>query len=351
MSTANKYTRIIRPSQAPSVIEAEAFFEQLPSNAWSRNEKELVHLLEQITWLAQKWLPHDVSIRAWLRKRCANEDFAWLMCEDGNTEQKPSSQVYPPPASGREDQIFWDSLPQAPELLHWERTLQRQLEYAIGSARREGTHRGNPKLIKDIAQRPNIAECTEMNLPKTVTLETWISKRMSSAFHVSHVGTDAYVEACGGEKRAQQRAEYLEKLIGTILTSKEVKLRDEIVEFVTKEWPEKKKGRPPTTNDLDLCASVQKMRQEILPSYVSLKDWCEARMHGDIEFYQAVNEAGAPIAIFVTGCVDTKAAKAMSENYLDPKRKANDGKRKRCDSHPKKKAGYWQNGWHNNERW
>ena len=354
MNAANKCTTIIRPSKAPSAIAAEAFFKQLPSNALSPNEEELVRLLEQVTVLAQEWLPRHVSIQTWLQKRCADKDFTRLMCEDGNTEQKPSLQVYPPPASAREDQIFWDSLPQPPELTFWEMQLQKRLEYATGSARRGGTHRGNPKLITELAQRPNIAECTKMmNLPDTVTLEMWISKRMGSAFRVSHKGTDAYVEACAGEKRAQQSAEYLEKLIGTIPTSKEVMLKAAIVDFITKEWPSKDKERPPTTNDLGLCASVQRRRQEILPSYVSLKDWCAIRIP-EIEFYQVLDEVGAPIAIFLSGCVDTQAAKAMSERYLETKEKAKDEQKWRWHSHPKKKRRYWQEDWDNwdkNKRW
>jgi hypothetical protein len=143
---------------------------------------------------------------------------------------------------------------------------------------------GETLLLSDVSKEPDIARLQKALLPPEVPLRQWINRRIGGEIKTDKdsqgqlvlMKTDA-APTGGGDKKE----DFFASLPDDMFTPEEEELRDTLLAFIGN-W---KGDQPPSLSAGGGDADIRKARTAVLPKgcQVSLKDWIERRIGGEIE--------------------------------------------------------------------
>lgn len=244
----------------------------------------------------QALLPTTVQMREWIDHRIGGEvelrkdDQGWY--EIALRGQMPAAQKQAarkePPAkdAAKAAESFFATLP-ADELTEQELNLRMAvLDYldlhSTGSA---------PPLMSDLSKDRAVTEARGQLLPPEVALRMWMDRRIGGEVEVRKdaksgawqaIKRDSGAADAGRPKDTpMSRDEFFGSLPTDSFTEDEEALRDALLTFL-ENWQE---SEPPTLSNAGSDAAVRSNRVKVLPkgTPVSLKDWIDRRMGGEIE--------------------------------------------------------------------
>lgn len=117
-------------------------------------------------------------------------------------------------------------------------------------------------------------------------------------------GTMAPAKGCGkaGKKPPVNKEEWFNALPDDQLTVEEANLRQALIDWL-RDWPHRRPGNKPLHapmyfSELGQDAEIQRLRQVLLPSGVTMRDWIERRVGGEIDLQK---DAAGNTEIFPRG--------------------------------------------------
>lgn len=184
---------------------------------------------------------------------------------------------------------FLDSLP-ADELTPQELALREAvLSFLQG--------KDSPQL-KDVAKDPAVASCRAALLPPQVPLRSWLDRRIGGEVEVQRNSEDHFVlrlrragstgqredrgRSAEEKKPVADKAEkeaFFASLPTHAFTKGEEQLRDVLLSYIERSGP----GLSPTISSIFNDDQVKKVRVAAVPKAISLKEWIERRMGGEVE--------------------------------------------------------------------
>lgn len=321
----------MRAMQPPPKKDNENFFRSLPAESFRPEELDLrdaiVTALQSLhgkaatnrvagikeVKLAREWLPRGVMLEEWVERRMGSEV---LIYEENKGGGKGSQQVFKLPPISKEERdaqrdSFFDQLP-AETFSPEEMRLREQILDYLDSKPGEVvtlSHLGGDKMF---------AAAKRALLPENVPLKEWVERRASLEFAlesspkgqwvIRYIGEPADQgdfqpedapaeeapyedEAKRAEKqekkeaedlaRIEQREQWFGELPTDSLNDAEADLRQALVDFIDR-W-NRSNDSPPTLSNAGSDEGVRKGRAGCLPKFVSLRDWIESRIGGEME--------------------------------------------------------------------
>ena len=357
----------------------DAFFAQLPGDAFLSEEMELLVMITKIGSLLETWLPPGIGLQEWVDRRVPGQ-FAqqvhasrvFYVCEanssaggkgavipavgspyssaassgepkiarpsnappakhvhltqqsrganpsnsDGRVVASPSKPGLPVPRvvparsflpweQSPDADYFLESLP-PDEFFPWELALWRSFQLAL-RIRCQSPNQEGWRPLDDLAKIPSISRLILENLPQNVSLALWMEHRLSSEFAFDR----HQVKSCSSlseEDYTELIQDSIDALPEDIFTPEEEVLRSAVIEFL-QQWPSKNGDIPATTADLGAWPAVSRARPDALPFGVSLSQWCEHRIHAEVEILKL--EGSTNIAIALRGQMNYDAVRQL----------------------------------------
>lgn len=248
-------------SRAPRLDAKEPFFKQLPREL-SPSEEELVADLQRVAISAQAFLPREVSLQEWAERRA------------------PGRVTFTTNAAGmvsinlvESASEFFDKLP--PEAFSDEEDRLRLLLTELLA-------QGSQSMVSVEADRDVRASCASF-LPRSVSLHEWIERRIGGEIQVyDERGETMCRLMCAEDPAASKEAKieaFFESLPASSFTDPEERLRQSIFDFLAS-W---KSQELASLSHTGMDRGVQRCRAAFLPKEVSLKEWIERRIGGEVE--------------------------------------------------------------------
>ncbi|CAK0879947.1 unnamed protein product, partial [Prorocentrum cordatum] len=239
----------------------------------------------------QALLPTTVQMREWIDHRVGGEV---ELRKDDQGWYEIALRGHMPPAqkqtarkdTGKVAEVFFATLP-ADELTEQELNLRM----AVIDYLELHSSGSTPPLMSDLSKDRAVTEARGQLLPPEVTLRMWMDRRIGGEVEVNK---DAKSGAWQVRKRdsgaadagrpkdtPMTRDEFFGSLPSDSFTEDEEALRDALLTFL-EGWQE---SEPPTLSNAGSDAAVRSSRVKVLPkgTPVSLKDWIDRRMGGEIE--------------------------------------------------------------------
>lgn len=173
---------------------------------------------------------------------------------------------------------------------------------------------GDTLFLGDVAKEPEIMRLQSALLPPEVPLRQWINRRIGGEVKIDKdskgqlvlLKADAAPRDTGDKKE-----EFFATLPDDMFTPEEEELRDTLLAFIGN-W---KGDQPPSLSAAGGDADIRKARAAVLPKgcQVSLKDWIERRIGGEIEL--AMDPRGSGQWLFgLRGSLDLPAARSQGNS-------------------------------------
>jgi hypothetical protein len=310
---------------------SEAFFARLPVGKLSNKEGTLLDLLQQVAAVVEVLLPPGVSLQEWAERRVpensiveanasrmvyvpdrvmespkasSTETLPWRASKQAAPAADPApwqtsktkaytSENHCNEANAKANadlqfadaDAFFNTLP-PDTFLPWEEQLYISLERVL--------HRKSRSTLSKIAEHPLNAPLLTEHLPKSVTLEDWILRRVGAEFGVvldannekTVTRRDAHTnlrnpKAPGSEQGTE---DFFKSLPEASFSSEESALRDAVLRFL-EDWPKQSSSKLGPAKSIDLGADerVRIAKVSFLPPNISLTTWCKRRIGGEVE--------------------------------------------------------------------
>jgi hypothetical protein len=356
------------PSQraAPS---NDHFFDSLPQDDFGPEELELRDVLvaqlplnPRVSVLvkellgspqvkaAKRFLPPGVKVEEWVERRIGGE--VLVTTERG----QPALKLTPPSKEEKvkQKEEFWETLP-ADSFTEAETELYAAIMDFLGAQPAGGkvtlSHLGGDKAVAAakrncLVDGVSLKEWMERRIAKDVTLEQDRSGQFAIHFHpegnddIPQQEEDAPAEMeedNGGvqdrEKdearakedvdRAEKREAWFADLPADSLTGEEADLREAVVAFIN-QWRGKD---PPTLSFAGSDEKIRSARSVLLPRFISLRDWIDSRIGGEIEL--AFTEGSTEVFFGFRGQLNDADLRRAIDNLKVSKRKQGKGGEKK----------------------
>jgi len=281
-------------------------------------------------------LPPNVPLREWIDRRIGGEvevrnearkgergGKLEVVLRGSDTAKAAASSATRGPAPGGPApggdggaEAFFASLP-GDELTREELAL-REAVLGYLEARAEDSP-SQQLLLADVCKDRAIAQTRSALLPQQVPLRLWLEKRiggeievirdeMRGAFTIQLRGAGA--PAGNTQAPGESKEKFFETLPEDSFTNDEEKLREALMAFLERRKQHEGEG-PPTLSHAGSDPDIRKCRVLVLPKGVpvSLREWIERRMGGEIDTAQ---DANGQILFGIRGEVDLAAAAAAA---------------------------------------
>lgn len=272
-------------------------------------------------------LPQGVTLKDWIETRVGGElackrlggQGLCLMLRDEVAEEDAAEKE----ALAAKKEAFWAALPTdgfSPE----EETLREALLTFIDSSTGNKNERATLSTAGSNAQ---VREAKLAVVPKgcPVTFKEWIEKRVAQEIRVFEFPDKQIgIGRNKGDKIEQIREAkegFFERLPEDGFTPEEEQMRDALIQFISNfQSPD---GAPPSLSAAGSDAQVREARAALLPkSGVSLRDWIDRRIGGEVETLMPDEGPGKPIYVGLRGVDDLEAKLASATTGTGKKRKA-----------------------------
>jgi len=271
----------------------EAFFARLPRGQLTPDERELRDLLHRTAIAARRLLPRhgQVTLQDWMEHRMPGE---LLLCSNAEgrialtqppagEEEEPAAAppaVAPPTPKappkldpGASQETFFRGLPTDAFTSEEER-----LREAVTAALAQG-----PLSVAQVVKDPQVSSIAKTFFPRGATLAAWIERRIGA--EVSLFDDDEGTRMCR-VAAAAGKDEKREAFFGTLpsgsFSQEEERLRGALFDFLAA-WKSKELA---TLSHAGGDKAVQQARIALLPHGVTLRDWIERRIGGELELRQ-----------------------------------------------------------------
>lgn len=211
------------------------------------------------------------------------------------------AQASTPPLkhAAKEEQVqqFWASLPED-SLLPKEHILRDAILDWLGRVASDSSRHGAPAHLSDAGNDKDIKQARQFLLTAKAKLSDWIDHRIGGEVELRAVGDGQFEVilrdqtppasgsgAAGGEKALSKKEEATEKFFAKFpedeFTDAEDNLRLAMLSFLDR-WAGQD---PPAVSDLSSEEEFKVAKKEVIPkgSKVSLKEWVDRRIGGEIE--------------------------------------------------------------------
>eukprot|EP00930_Biecheleria_cincta_P097612 TRINITY_DN89316_c0_g1_i1.p1 TRINITY_DN89316_c0_g1~~TRINITY_DN89316_c0_g1_i1.p1 ORF type:complete len:385 (-),score=65.69 TRINITY_DN89316_c0_g1_i1:346-1500(-) len=363
-------------------MAVHAFLAQLPSDSLSPDEQDILELLEGLGEKLQYFLPKAVSLQDWAENRCPDDkvdivnatgvvyisrksslvarppvapplDHCLSPTKKGTTQRMPiqdsqNESLEPTTQEDRMDGLvpadvsaiqqsndaFFRALPEE-EFLPEEESLRNAIRAVLRRACR-AKRQGGSHYMSNIESLPNVANLVEQILPNRVKLLEWVERRMGAEIEVfkdtsNHGAIVLKTARKSQEQKDKEFSNFFSSLPQERYTDDELILRDCLLGFL-KRWTD---YRSPKLTEAGLDADVADAKKALLPEFVGLAAWIDARMGDEIELMQLESGQfifGLPGSLKVTS--DTDKRYRYGNEHDGGKGKA------RCKRESKKRE-YW----------
>jgi len=321
---------------AKAMVSKEAWLESLPSDELTGPELELRQALldwaatssrrtgkgkggsaapllaeamqdSRVSKIRAALLPLNVPLQDWVEARIGGE-IELLPRQKGHVEVHLRTEMEPEGKDEVQDpRAVLDSLPED-ALTEQELELRKQvLQLASKSA---------PLTVQQVSQHPAVLKAKRAFLPDEIQLREWIDRRIGGEVEVHEDGrVHAHTQESLPAGEANNGLEnFFQSLPPESFTNAEEDLRDAIVGFISNCASKD----PPALAKVMQDSGVRRCRAEVLPqrSGVSLKDWIERRLGGELEVLQ--NESGTWTVGILGDSEPTKRQFQASQQWEPP---------------------------------
>eukprot|EP00927_Polykrikos_kofoidii_P075003 TRINITY_DN7105_c0_g1_i1.p1 TRINITY_DN7105_c0_g1~~TRINITY_DN7105_c0_g1_i1.p1 ORF type:complete len:730 (-),score=161.31 TRINITY_DN7105_c0_g1_i1:182-2299(-) len=270
-----------------SNVATEAFFSTLPATLLPA-EEELRDGLRLVTNAAGALLPSDVTLQEWVERRMPGE-----VTFSTSASGAINLSIFEEVAGASLTDAFFDKLP-VDSFLHEEERLRAALTTALA---------GGPLSLNIVMADLKVKAARSAILPKEVQLHEWIERRIGAEVTVflddkgqrvcelasqspaAGSPPDVKKQSVAGTISAAtpaSREAFFADLPADVFRPEEEILRDAMFDFLAA-W---KSQELATLSHIGGDRAVQNARASFLPKEVSLKEWIERRIGGDIELTQ-----------------------------------------------------------------
>jgi hypothetical protein len=286
--------------------------------------------------IAREFLPRGVRLEDWVQRRIGSE----VRVDEEGKGGQPVFRLPPISKDDRDElrQNFFNDLP-PDEFTPEEMRLREQILDFLDSKPNEVV------TLSNLGSDKQFAATKRAFLPEGVPLKEWIERRASSEFaletsprgqfvirYIGDAGGEGELpiedsaqdappegmspeeqEARQAEKDAKKNEEDLERiekrekwyneLPEDSLTDQEAALRDALMDFIER-WS-KANNTPPSLSNAGSDNAVRDGRAALLPKFISLRDWIENRIGGEIELVH--NGSSSEVFFGFRGSIDMAA--------------------------------------------
>eukprot|EP00418_Pyrodinium_bahamense_P078010 CAMPEP_0179050986 /NCGR_PEP_ID=MMETSP0796-20121207/21015_1 /TAXON_ID=73915 /ORGANISM="Pyrodinium bahamense, Strain pbaha01" /LENGTH=666 /DNA_ID=CAMNT_0020747519 /DNA_START=75 /DNA_END=2075 /DNA_ORIENTATION=- len=260
-------------------MAAAAFFAKLPPKL-TPMEAELRDLLCQAAFVAKRLLRDAVPLQEWVERRMPGEvslgtdasgrvTLALAYEAKGPAATAPPTAKAAPPTDAPDMEEFFASLPTDAFAAEEER-----LRAALTDLVAQG-----PVAVAQAVKDPRVSAPAKALLPRGVALEEWVERRIGAEVLVSDSDRGHPVFRLAPTGKEERREAFFSQLPEGSFTEEEEQLRSALLDFLAT-WKSRELAN---LSHVGSDKAVQHARAKLLPQGVTLRDWIERRIGGELE--------------------------------------------------------------------